>query len=485
MNASAGQALGLAFGLGGAALALLTSDRRLRAAAIAAALIAAVALIAGQVWDTSRLDSLRDHPPAAVGAGLAILVGLGVAAAAFRRWRWLFPVAAVLTLPLRVPLHIGGETSSLLVPLYGVVAGGALAYGWGLRTPKSPDPSETAAQLWLRRLLAVALVLYGIQALYSTDVQNAIENAAFFFIPFAALFVLLLEVEWTRDLVRASLFTIASVSLVCAAIGIWEYAARDLILNQDLRAENSLHIYYRVNSIFRDPNIFGRYLALTIIALGGWLAWEDRLSRALAAIFGSAVLLVALAFSFSLTSFAALLFGLLVIFWARLGTRWAAAAIAAGVMVLGVYLVAFGSANTEVGSGGAGRTSLVRGGIDLAADRPIWGYGSGSFGEAFYVHIQQAKTTTSHDTPIQVVAEQGAIGLIAYVALVLAALAVLFGGGVRASPVRATLAALFVAMLVHTLGYASFLEDPATWAILAVGLGLARAPVEPAPAAPA
>jgi len=151
-----------------------------------------------------------------------------------------------------------------------------------------------------------------------------------------------------------------------------------------------------------------------------------------------------------------------------------------------VYAAAFGASGTEVSSGGAGRTSLVRGGLDLARDRPVWGYGSGSFGEAFYTRIEKAKTTASHDTPIEVAAEQGAIGLLAYGALLLVAAMVLFGSDVRGSPVRVTIAGLFLAMLVHTLGYASFLEDPATWAILALGLLAARAgldpPPEPAPA---
>ena len=478
MNASAGQAIGLLLATGGAATAVLARDPRLRLAALAVALVAAPALIAGQVWDTPRLASLRDHPPAAIGVGAAIVVAIIALAAAFRRLPWAFPVAAIVTLPLRVPLQIGGQTSSLLVPLYGVTAAAAVAAMWShlaakeARAELAPDSSR--AVLWLRRLIAATLVLYAIQALYSLDVQNAVENAGFFFVPFAILFVLLLEVDWTRQMLRTALLAIAAVSLVCALIGIWEYAARDLILNQDLRAENSLHIYYRVNSIFRDPNIFGRYLALTIVAVAGALAWEKRWPRARAAAAIAAVLLVALALSFSLTSFAALLAGLLVLLWARLGTRWAAAAAVAAVLAAGVYVLAFGSSNTEVASGGAGRKSLVSGGVQLARDRPIWGWGSGSFGEAFVVHIQRARTTTSHDTPIAVAAEQGAIGVVVYAALVITALAVLFGGGVRGSPARATIAALFVAMLVHTLGYASFLEDPASWALLALGIALAR-----------
>jgi O-Antigen ligase len=487
LNASAGQLVGLVFALGGAATAVGARDARLRYAALALALVAAFALILGQVWNTSRLASLRDHPPVAALAAVALVAVVVGLTLAFRRWPAAFPVAAFVLLPLRVPVDIGGQTSSLLVPLYLVIAGGALALGWqalvvhepGAALRAEPAWASSAAAVWLRRLIAATLVLYLIQATYSLDPKNAVENTAFFYVPFAAMLVALLEVRWSEALVRSLLVAVGAIALVLAAIGILEYATRHLILNQDLRAENALHIYYRVNSLFRDPNIFGRYLALAIVALGGYLAWEIRRRWALATAGVIGFLLVALAFTFSLTSFAALLAGLLVIVWAVWGTRPAAATLAAMAVVAIVALATRGVSGTEVGSGGAGRTGLVHGGLELAADRPVWGWGSGAFGEAFYTRIEPAKTTASHDTPIAVAAEQGAIGLVLYVALVLAALGVLFGGGVRASPARATVAALFIVMLVHSLGYASFLEDPATWAVLALGLVLARRPPLP------
>ena len=43
------------------------------------------------------------------------------------------------------------------------------------------------------------------------------------------------------------------------------------------------------------------------------------------------------------------------------------------------------------------------------------------------------------------------------------------------TPARVAVAAAFVALLVHTLLYAAFLEDPLTWALLALGTGLAAA----------
>jgi len=66
------------------------------------------------------------------------------------------------------------------------------------------------------------------------------------------------------------------------------------------------------------------------------------------------------------------------------------------------------------------------------------------------------------------------LGLLPYGAVLLFSFLVLFRTRPGASPARAGLAAIYVALLVHTLGYAGFLIDPATWAILAIGIVLAR-----------
>jgi hypothetical protein len=76
---------------------------------------------------------------------------------------------------------------------------------------------------------------------------------------------------------------------------------------------------------------------------------------------------------------------------------------------------------------------------------------------------------------VTIAAEQGLIGELAYLALVPVAIVALLRGA-RADPARAAIAAAFVALIVHTLLYADFLEDPFTWALLGIGLSLARAP---------
>jgi hypothetical protein len=43
------------------------------------------------------------------------------------------------------------------------------------------------------------------------------------------------------------------------------------------------------------------------------------------------------------------------------------------------------------------------------------------------------------------------------------------GDRVELTPARIGIAAAFAALLVHTIGYAAYLTDPVTWALLAVG----------------
>ena len=80
--------------------------------------------------------------------------------------------------------------------------------------------------------------------------------------------------------------------------------------------------------------------------------------------------------------------------------------------------------------------------------------------------------TASHTTPITVAAEQGLIGLALYAALIVVALRTLLAGA-RATLARTAIAAAFVALVVHTMVYAAFLEDPTTWVLLAAGAALA------------
>src|SRR4051812_49419302 len=71
--------------------------------------------------------ALGRHAAELAAAGVAGLVGVVVLAWLFLRRPALLGFLAVLALPFRVPVPLGAETASLLVPLYGVVAAGVVA----------------------------------------------------------------------------------------------------------------------------------------------------------------------------------------------------------------------------------------------------------------------------------------------------------------------------------------------------------------------
>jgi O-antigen ligase len=226
----------------------------------------------------------------------------------------------------------------------------------------------------------------------------------------------------------------------------------------------------------------GRFLALVAVALAGVVAWTEERRRAGLATAAFLVLAAALTITFSVSSMLALFAGLCAV----VAVRWG---IGAGALTGAGVAAALAGVVVAIGGGGqiseetTGRSGLVSGGLELAADRPFWGYGSGTFSAEFTDRFEPEEgiAVESHTEPITVAVEQGIIGLIPFTLLVavalisIAAAAGLSMGGAR-DPVLATLLAMLVVMVVHSLGYAALMIDPVTWALLAVGttLGAAR-----------
>jgi O-antigen ligase len=468
------------------------ASARLKALTLLGCVVFTPVLLAIDVWNTSQMRHVRNHAALAVVAVILAVAIVAALAALFRRWAWAFPLAVVFTLPFRVPITSGGSTANLLVPLYAVVAAGVIAHCIGLlRGASEAGESETvlprlASPRTLEWLLMASVVLYAIQAPYSEGFSKALQNTLFFYVPFALMLALLREVRWTRELLLRCVALTVALAGVFVAIGLVEYARKSLLLNSSLVASNVYGNYFRVNSVFYDPNIYGRYLALTMLLLACISLWTQRRRAALICAAALAWLWVGLLTSISQTSMVALLVGLAVLGGWRFGVRRAAyAAIALALVGLVVLLAAPSSLHFGLkGKGGSvnnatsGRANLVRGGIDLFADRPLAGFGSGSFADQYQAHQATSvasSTSASHTIPITVAAEQGSVGLILYIALVICCFGVLFYRVGRAPP-RIAIAACFTALLVHTMAYADFLEDPITWALLGIGMALAVVP---------
>ena len=474
-----------------AAGTLLLHDRRKRALAMLGALVLSPVLLLSDIWDSPQLRLVHRHPLVAlVGAVIAIALLAAVARVIARHPGVLAPLA-VLALPFRVPIQAGGTTSNLLVPLYLVVAAGALA--WivpALRAPPESDPTiphddgSGGWAIWVERLLALYVVLYGVQAIYSSSFETALQQMVFFYVPFTVLYRLLRGLRWTPEMIGFCLRLTVALALIFSAIGFVEYATKSIILNSKLVVANDLHTYFTVNSVFFDPDIFGRYLALVMILLAVVLLYDRPQREQVATIVVLAILWVGLLLTLSRSSLGALLVGLAVL----AALRWKpsrALVVAVVVIALGALAVAatprtFGL-NQGLNGASSGRGGLVSGGLSLFADRPVWGWGSGSFVKEYRAHHRATATTlsASHTIPVTVGAEQGLIGEITYVALVISALICLLRRA-RGDPIRSAIGAAFAALVFHTLLYADFLEDPVTWALLGVGVSLA---VSPLPAA--
>ena len=482
------------------AVAILDMPSMRRSIAMTVAAVLVPMLIAGDQWHSGPITELRNSPGL-----LAVALVCGLALVAFLAWvidRWpvIFPVLVLIALPFRIPLNVGGEDANLLVPLYLVMGGGVLAsliraYRGDL-LPDNSITQPTGIARWMKPLLAASVVLYALGLFYSDDRSTGLQNLCFFLIPFGVTFALIAEVEWTRDRLRILLGVIIALALACALVGFIEWGTKDLLWNQVVIRSNDFHVYFRVNSLFWDPNVYGRYLALAITMVAAALLWSrpGRDSIILAAISG--VLWLALMTTYSQSSFIALIAGLGTLIALRWSLKW----VLAGVVGLIVAVILFGTfagglVKLDLGAINkqtSGRANLVEGGMDLFEARPVYGYGPGSFSVAFKRDVAgpNAPVTESHTEPITVAAEQGLIGLAIYLALIVTIFAALMSGFRKVMPglgaaarsydpdrgppaARAAMLAAFVAVLVHTLTYAGFLDDPVTWVLIAIGYSLA------------
>lgn len=409
----------------------------------------------------------------------AAVLGTALTVLFTRRAQLLAPVA-LLALPFRLPIAYGESTYSLLLPLYLVIAAAVVAHLVAVR--RGQARLAFIPRTSLRWTLVTVVGLYLLGATYSSDAEKAVEQFIFFYLPFLLLFSLLTAIEWTATLARTCLFVLVGLALVLVGIGFYEYGTKELLLNPKVISANQFESYFRVNSLFFDPNIYGRFLIVVMLALCSALLWTRRSSglRTIAAIaVALMVLWGGLVLTFSQSSFVSLLAGLVVL----AALRWnvwktvaiTAVTVTAAILVVTVFPQSIRldySDTRSIDRSTSGRVELITGGLELFGDRPLYGYGSGSFEREYRSHRKASSeraASASHTIPVTVAAEQGIPGLVAYIVLLIVALITLLPGA-RGSPLRAAVAAAFIALIVHTQLYAAFLEDPLTWVLLAIGV---------------
>ncbi len=411
----------------------------------------------------------------------AALVGLGLAAGVavlFLRWPWLVAVAALALAPFRIPVHVGSTDASLLLPFYGVVLAAALALGWQLLRGDG-RARELGRLAWP---LAAFVGWTGLSLAWTEDLRQGAIALLFFYLPFALIAVVLARLPAERRWLRILAIQLAAMALVVAVVGVYQYVNRDVFWNPKVIVGNAYAPFYRVNSVFYDPSIYGRFLVCAIVACLGVVLWR-RLDRTSLFATGAIVLIwFGLVFSFSQSSFAALIAAVLVaavLTWRRPAV---VAIVAGAVLVVAVGLATpqlrhhvFHGSSTSLNSASSGRFRLVTNGVRIAVAHPVAGVGVGSFKRAYAdrLHLRglEPKSAASHDTPVTVAAETGVVGLALFAwLLVVAFLATL----ARPSAPSRIVGLVLVVVTVHSLFYNALFEDPLTWGAFGLAALLAR-----------
>jgi putative inorganic carbon (HCO3(-)) transporter len=400
--------------------------------------------------------------------------GLGLV---LRRWPWALAFSMLLFVPARIPLRVDGLHGKFLLPLY--VLAGAAAVQLAVETLQGDERSRELGPLSVP--LAAFVLWTGLSLTWSKDVHAGAVELLAFYLPFGTLALALARLPWSRRALRWLAVEVAAMALLFAAVGFWQHQTKSIFWNPKVINSNAYAPFFRVNSVFWDPSIYGRFLVIAI-GVAVVAVVRGRSPRlALAATAAIVVLWVGLLLSYSQSSFAALAAAVTVVALVAWGRR-AAPAVALAVLVVLALGVTSPRVRHAVFNGGlnastSGRASLVSGGIHVAADNPVLGVGVGGFRRAYadryHLKGREPKKAASHDTPVTVVAESGVPGLVLYAWLVLTALATAFRRLGRRFDVRVatSLGVVLVAIVVHSLGYADFFEDPTTWGLLGL-LGL-------------
>jgi O-antigen ligase len=233
---------------------------------------------------------------------------------------------------------------------------------------------------------------------------------------------------------------------------------------------------FRVNSVFWDPSIYGRFLVIALISTAVLIVRGRSTRQGVALAVFAAVAWLGLLISFSQSSFAALLIAVFVL--AAVVWRWKSLfALAACLLVL--VGLAFTSPrlvhairhHTKAGLNGAtsGRASLIANGIRIAKAHPALGVGLGGFERAYSKRTHRTpRKSASHNTPVTVAAEEGGLGLVLYFWLVASLLVAAYRRIDHGAYGRLALSAGLglVAIFVHSLAYNDFFEDPTTWGLI-------------------
>ena len=469
----------------GLAVLLLARTRRNRIAGLCYAGVGSVLLAV----------SLAPTNAAEIGAAVGGVIVLGpLLAWLFRREPWLVAFATLAFVPLR----IGFLGHSLLVPLYAVALGAAGLLLWQL-VEGDDRTRELGIVSWP---LALYLLWIGFSVGWSVDVHSAAIDLLAFYVPFTILAVSIARLPWRASRVRILYGELVAMALVFAVVGFYQYETKTIFQNAKLHQSNIYQALFRVNSVFFDPSIYGRFLVVALIATAVLIVRSRAVAPGRPGRAGIHRRRVARA--------AHLLLAVELRGVARRRVR-----VDRHRLALEVALRARGRPrrrgrdrrgpaapdacaapphdlgpqprHERPGDSDRGRDQDRRGRTRRTASAS-----AASSTRTRNDEGRKPKQSASHNTPVTVAAEEGGPGLIIFFWLVGALLLAAYRRIKHGTYGRVALAAglALLAIFVHSLAYNDFFEDPTTWGLIGL-VGLvsplrvrARAPARVEPAEP-
>jgi hypothetical protein len=474
-HADAAQAAALVGALG-AVLVLLPRDRFAPLAGLALLGLAAAGLGRSLVGDED-LERLLTEPGGLALLALGGLAAIG-AAVPLVRWPAIAPLALLAAAPFRVPVTVGTDEAFLLLPFYLVLTSSVVALAYRVLRGERP-----AAPTFLVALPLAAFVTFtAVSFLWTWDEREGGIELAFFVFPFVGAFAVVARAPIVAWLPRGLLGTLIALGVVFASVGLWQSRTRTVFFARDIEVANAYTTFFRVTSLFKDPSLYGRYLVVPIaVLLVVILVREARARDWIGAAVVVAFLFWGLYYSYSQSSFVALFVVGFAVALVGVGRRLRLVLLACAAVAT---LAAAGYAAQSVEDRSArevtsGRSRLVTVTLDAVEVAPIVGVGVGGQPRASAEESGRGSPSrnASHTTPLTVLAEGGAVGLALYLSVLAAAAWALLLVTRRARELGIALAAVFLTLVVHSLLYAGFFEDPLTWGVL----GLASALLAGAP----
>jgi putative inorganic carbon (HCO3(-)) transporter len=321
------------------------------------------------------------------------------------------------------------------------------------------------------RMLLLMMILAVLFTPFAISSQDSVDTLSDTFFKIVLIFVLIINLVTSHKRLHSML----KLMLICAS-GLAVGAIRDF-----LAGNTRGRIQGAVGGMFGNPNDFATALAL-LVPLAVALALSNKRLARLAYVGCALLLSITVLITFSRGAFLGLMALGGVLLW-RLRPRFVLAWLVAGLLMVAAVSVMIGSGNRlstildpdsdETGSAQARRLVLQRGAL-VAVRHSVVGIGMGNF-HHYSVHEQVA-----HNAYLEVWAELGMAGLIAYMTLILAPFRSLRDLELKTAGVRdemsrkgyylsvglqATLAAYIVCSLFGSLQYQWYLYYPVAFAI--------------------